>query len=126
MTVAAFPAVEPSSRVWTPGNFPLRSFNTLSGNETRILLGAKPVGASLSMTFNNLRESVISQITNHFYVAKGSYETFGLPSATFAGMSSSEGVTPSGFAWRYGAAPSVDWVAPGIGNVSVSLLAVPN
>lgn len=126
MSVAAFPAVKPSSRAWTPGSFPSRTFNTLSGNETRILLGAKPVGASLSITFNNLRESVIAQITNHFFVAKGSYETFGLPSATFAGMSSFDGVTPSGFAWRYASPPSVDWVSPGIGNVSVSFLAVPN
>lgn len=126
MSISAFPAVKPSSRAWTPGSFPITSFNTLSGNETRILLGAKPVGTSLSMTFSNLRENVIAQITDHFFAAKGSFETFGLPAEVFAGMSSYGGVTPSGFSWRYGGAPSVDWVAPGIGNVSVSLLAVPN
>ena len=78
------------------------------------------------MTFSNLRENVIAQITDHFVAAKGSFETFGLPAEVFAGMSNYGSVTPSGFSWRYGEAPSVDWVAPGIGNVSVSLLAVPD
>ena len=124
MSVAAFPAVKPSSRAWTPGTPPAKSFNTLSGNETRVLLGAKPIGTSLSMSFSNIKESVVLQITNHFFIAKGSYETFTLPPEVFAGMTSYGSVTPSGLVWRYASAPSVDWVAPGIGAVSVDLVAV--
>jgi len=124
MSVAAFPAVKPSSRTWTPGTLPVQAFNTLSGNETRVLLGVKPIGTSLSMNFSNIKENVVLQITNHFSVAKGSYETFSLPSAVFAGMTSYGSVTPSGLVWRYASSPSVDWVAPGIGNVSVNLVAV--
>lgn len=125
MAVAAFPSLKPSVRSWTPGSYPTSTFNTLSGYESRVLLGAKAVGTRLSMAFSNLRESDLVKITDHHLLAKGSYDTFSLPREVFDGMTNYGKVTPSGFVWRYAAAPSVEWVAPGIGNVSVSLLAVP-
>jgi hypothetical protein len=126
MAVAAFPSLKPSARTWTPGNYPVSTFNTLSGYESRVLLGSSAIGTSLSMTFSNLKESDLVQVTDHHLLAKGSYDSFSLPAAVFAGMSNYGKVTPSGFVWRYASAPVVDWVAPGIGNVSVDLLAIPN
>lgn len=126
MSITAFPAIEPSSRTWTPGSPPITTFNTLSGHEARILLGDKAVGTSLSLGFDNLLESELVKITDHYLKAKGSYESFSLPLAVHAGMTGYSRVTPANFVWRYASAPSVSWVSPGIGNVSVSLLAVPN
>jgi hypothetical protein len=124
MTVASFPSIKPSSRTWTPGSQPVQSFTALSGYEARVLLGPNPIGATLSLGFQNLTEAVFLLITNHYATAKGTYEDFDLPADIFAGMSSYSGVTPSGYKWRYSAAPTVEWTAPGIGNASVSLLAV--
>lgn len=124
MAVANFPSIEPSSRAWTPGSQPVQAFTALSGYEARILLGPNPIGASLGLSFQNLTESVFLQITDHYAVAKGTYEVFDLPAEVFAGMTSYAGVTPSEYKWRYAAPPSIDWVAPGIGNASVSLVAV--
>lgn len=124
MAVAAFPDLKPSSRTWTPGSQPIQSFTALSGYEARVLLGPNPIGASLSLGFQNLLEAAFLQITNHYAVARGSYEVFSLPAGIFAGMSSYGTVTPSNNLWRYADAPTVDWTAPGIGNVSVRLLAV--
>ena len=124
MSVASFPAIEPSSRAWTPGSLPMRSFSTLSGYEARVLLGANSVGTSLSLAFSNLLEDQLLEIISHHSVAKGSFETFDLPDSVFAGMSNYGNVTPVSSQWRYASPPSIDWVAPGIGNVSVSLLAV--
>ena len=126
MAVASFPQLKPSSRSWTPGSQPTASFGTLSGYESRVLLGSKPVGTALSVGFENLLEDKFLLITAHYLVAKGSYETFSLPASVFAGMNDFGSVTPPGFTWRYASAPSVNWVAPGIGNVSVSFLAVSN
>lgn len=124
MTVAAFPAIKPSSRTWTPGSQPVQSFTALSGYEARVLLGPNPIGATLSLGFQNLTEAVFLQIISHYATAKGTYEVFDLPADAFAGMTSYSGVTPSGYKWRYSGPPTIDWVAPGIGNASVSLLAV--
>lgn len=124
MAVASFPSIKPSSRTWTPGAQPVQSFTALSGYEARVLLGPNPIGASLSLGFQNLTEAVFLQITNHYATAKGTYEIFDLPADVFAGMASYSGVTPSGYKWRYSGPPSIEWTAPGIGNASVSLLAV--
>ena len=123
-SVQAFPAIKPSSRSWTPGSQPVKTFSSLSGHEQRILLGPEPVGTSLTLAFSNLTEQVLLQITDHYRLAKGTFETFDLPSAIFAGMTNYGGVTPDNQSWRYAGSPQVDWVAPGIGNVSVSLIAV--
>jgi len=124
MTVAAFPSIEPSSRSWTPGSQPVQSFTALSGYEARVLLGPNPIGASLQLGFQNLTESLFLQITSHYATAQGTYEIFDLPADVFAGMTSYSGVTPSGYKWRYAGPPAINWVAPGIGNASVSLVAV--
>ena len=124
MSVAAFPSIAPSSRSWTPGSMPMKSFNTFSGYEARVLLGPNPIGTSLALGFSNLLEDQLLQITEHHIVAKGSFEIFDLPETVLAGMTNYWKVTPLCFQWRYAGPPSIDWVAPGIGNVSVSLLAV--
>ena len=103
----------------------MRTFNTLSGYEVRVLMGTNVVGTSLSMTFENLPESELVKITDHYLKAKGSYDSFSLPSAVHAGMTGHSRVTPADSVWRYASAPSVSWVSPGIGNVSVGLLSVP-
>ena len=124
MAITAFPAIEPSSRAWVPGSQPVKSFATLSGYESRVMLGAEPVGTSLQMSFKNLQEVVALTITDHYVKAKGTFEAFALPAAVFAGMTDYGKVTPEGQTWRYAAAPSIDWVSPGIANVSVSLVAI--
>lgn len=124
MAVAAFPSIKPASRTWTPGSQPVQSFTALSGYEARVLLGPNPIGASLSLGFQNITEATFLLITNHYATAQGTYEVFDLPADAFAGMTNYAGVTPSGYKWRYAAAPSIEWTAPGIGNASVSLLAV--
>ena len=90
------------------------------------MLGHKPVGTSLSIGFDNLLEAEFLQVTAHYAAAKGSYETFALPPSIFAGIANYASLTPAAFVWRYSSAPSVEWVAPGIGNVSVSFVAVPS
>ena len=124
MAITAFPAIEPSSRAWVPGSQPVKAFSTLSGYESRVMLGAEPVGTSLQMSFQNLQEVVALSITDHYVKAKGTFETFALPPAVFAGMTDYGKVTPEGQVWRYTAAPSIQWVSPGIANVTVSLVAI--
>ena len=124
MTVASFPSIKPSSRTWTPGSQPVQSFTALSGYEARVLLGPKPIGATLSLGFQNLTEAVFLQITNHYATASSTYEVFDLPVEIFAGMTNYADVTPSGYKWRYASSPTIEWSAPGIGNASVSFVAV--
>lgn len=125
MAVAAFPPINPSVRTWTPGARPASAFTSLGGYEVRVQHGSVAVGALLSLSFQNLTEAVGKQITDHFAVANGSFETFDLPAEIFAGMSSYDYITPSTTTWRYAGPPAVSYVSPGIQSVSVELIAVP-
>ena len=124
MAITAFPALAPTARAWTPGLPPVSSFTSMSGYEVRVMLGAEPVGTTLELVFENLKEADIKQITDHFTLAKGVYEVFSLPASVFAGMTTYAQVTPSGQFWRYAAPPVIEWVGPGIGSLSVQLVAV--
>jgi hypothetical protein len=88
------------------------------------MLGAKPVGALLRLSFANLTDAAAQSITDHFALARGAYEIFDLPADVFAGMSSYGHITPVGTKWRYAATPTLDWSAPDVVGVSVSLMAV--
>lgn len=125
MAVSAFPSVRPSSRTWTPGARPQTTFRSQSGYEVRIQHGNVEVGAVLRLGFQNLRESVGKQITDHYATAQGSYETFSLPSDIFVGMTSYSYITATQTTWRYANPPSVTYVAPGIQSISVDLASVP-
>ena len=70
MAITAFPAIEPSSRAWTPGSQPVKAFSTLSGYESRSDAGFREVGTLLQMSFQNLQEVVALSITDHFVKAK--------------------------------------------------------
>lgn len=125
MPVQAFPSIQPTARTWTPGMQPMSTFASLAGYEVRVQHGSVAVGAQLSLSFQNLKEEIGKQITDHFALAQGTFETFQLPAEIYAGMSSYSYVTPNTTTWRYTAKPSVTYVAPGIQTVSVDLTAVP-
>ena len=122
---AAFPALRPSTRAWTPGTQPMTAFQSLSGYEVRVLHGSSPVGGRLSLGFGNLLEVDLKAVTDHFATCRGTYDLFDLPVEVWAGLASYAHITPAGFKWRYQGAPQVTYVSPGIGGVSLTLLAVP-
>jgi hypothetical protein len=124
MAAVAFPGIKPSIRSWTPGSRPVKTFVSTSGYEARVLLGPHPVGGTLTLGFDNLSEEQFFQITSHYATARSNYETFALPAEVFAGIANASSLTPVGFSWRYMEPPGVEWVAPGIASVRLSLQAV--
>ena len=124
MAAAAFPSLKPSTRSWTPGSPPVATFSSLSGVESRVLLGAAAVGSSLQLSFENRTEADAQQVTDHFAAANGMYEVFDLPAEAFAGMASFGHVKPSAFKWRYQDVPAVTYQMPNVVSVVVKLVAV--
>ena len=125
MAVQSFPGIKPSSRVWTPGSKPQSTYRSQGGYEVRIQHGSLSVGAQLSLGFQNLLEAVGKQITDHYAIAQGSFETFAVPVEMFAGMTTYDYITATGTTWRYNRPPNVTYVAPGIQSITVELVAVP-
>jgi hypothetical protein len=103
----------------------MTAFTSLAGAEVRVLHGSVPINVGLQLNFTNLQEITANLITAHYLLARGTFELFDLPAAVYGGLAGYSNIKPSGSLWRYSEPPSVDYVSPGVQNVSVSLLAVP-
>lgn len=122
--MTAFPSVQPSSRVWSPGTRPQTLYQSLDGIEIRFLHGSRIVGQKLALTFENVTEAVGKSITDHYAANGTTYGTFSLPAAVFAGMAAYNYTNEATNAWRYAGPPQVTYSTPGYQSVSVELLGV--
>ena len=122
----AFPSLTPTTRQFTPGDFPSKRFSAQSGAEVRILYGSRRVNATMRLAYNNVTDANVESFLDDYSDQLGTFRTFTLPPAAFEGWSgvSSKIDAPSGTRWRYDSEPQVQSVRPGISSVTVSLRAV--
>lgn len=122
--MSQFPSIKPSSRSFTPGMLPVNSFASLSGKETRVVMGDTMHGHTISLSFSNLQEPAVKKITDHWYGQQGTALAFTLSTAVWAGWAEYASAITEGQQWRYTGAPSIEGVSPGIMNVSVELVSL--
>ncbi len=120
----AYPTLKPSSRNFDAGDYPIKSFRSQSGAETRILYGNRRTGATASLTYENITDTNANSFVTHFDETKGTYLTFNLPTEAVAGWSPGTLNIGTGNAWRYAEAPSITSVKNGYSTVQIKLIAV--
>jgi hypothetical protein len=122
----AFPTLVPTSRSYEAGDYPVRTYKSQSGAETRILYGSRRHGMALSLTFDNITDTQAEEFLDHFEETKGTFTVFTLPSQVFTGWSGNRDAidAPTGLSWRYSQAPAVTNVKPGRSSVTVELVGV--
>ena len=121
-----FPSLQPTSRAYEGGDFPVRTYRSQSGVEARILYGSRRTGMSLSLAFDNITDAEAEQFLDHYDETKGTYLTFALPAVVRAGWSGNSDAidAATGNSWRYDGPPTVNNIRPGISSVSVKLIGV--
>ena len=119
-----FPSVVPSARTFVNGEKAMTMYKSMTGKETRILLGDTEVEHQLTLTFSNVLEAGVKSIMDHWSSSIGRFEAFTLPSSVWSGWSQYQAAVKSGQKWRYEERPEVEAVAPGIMTVSVVLISV--
>lgn len=122
--MTTFPGLQPSSRVWLPGNAPQTVVASLSGVSTRISHGSSRFGDSLVLSFANRSEADSNQISLHFLNQNGTLNSFDLPASVFAGLDGYEQLIANGNRWVYASAPTVEHLSPDIHTITVELLQV--
>ena len=122
--MSLFPALKPTARSFVPGTVPVSSYKSLSGKETRIILGDTPVEHQISLTFSNIGEDAAGLILSHWYGREGIALSFALPGDVWAGWSTYASAVTAGQQWRYVEAPSVTSVSPSIMSIQVQLQSV--
>ena len=125
-----FPSLTPSSRSFSPGEYPQTVFEAQNGAKTIIRYGNRQVNAKLTLGFTNITDSEAFLILEHYEDVNKNwdYSTFTISSA-LKGIDSisvlNDITLPEGGAlrWRYSSAPQYSSVSPGRANVSCSFVA---
>ncbi len=123
--MADFPSIRPASRNYSAGQFPLKTYRSLSGVTVKRVFGNKAYGHSIELQFTNITDTVAKQIFDHYYGQNGSVDRFALPAEVFSGMSGvfvDELRAPDSISWEYAEPPSIEAVFNGINNVTVRLI----
>lgn len=118
-----YPTLAPTSRSFTPGDYPIKTYQSQSGVETRILYGSKRTNMQLELGYDNIADAHAQSFADHYDETKGSYLTFAIPDAVRSGWTGAPTTVDvvSGAAWRYDGPPVITAIKPGVSTVQVRL-----
>jgi hypothetical protein len=124
-----FPSIKPTARDFTPGDWPVKTFNAQSGAEVRILYGDTRTRMEFVLGYDNISDAEAEQFLAHYDETKGTYLTFFVPPTVRAGWTGTSpplslGGTATGNEFRYAEPPQVTAVRPGRSSVRVRLVGV--
>jgi len=121
----AFPSLLPTSREFTPGDWPIKRYNAQSGAEIRILYGTLRTNAKISLSYENIPNASGQLFLDDYNSTYGTLRTFTLPSVIFTGWPNTTGLNaPPGSRWRYEAEPKIQHFYAGRCSVSIELASV--
>lgn len=121
---AQFPTITPTERSFRLGQYPVKSYRSLSGATVKRAFGNRPYGYEIELSFNNIRDESTTELLTHYESTKGGFERFTLPDMLFAGMNAtlkSKVQSPTQIKWEYVSPPEVVSVITGRSTVRVSL-----
>jgi len=123
--MTAFPAITPTSRSYSAGNWPVKSFNAQDGVEVRILYGSRRFGHGFQLKYENIADSVAEQFLQHYFEQQGTYGTFAISADTVNAWEGSADFFNAGIRtqYRYAEPPVQTSVYPGVSTISVTLIA---
>ena len=132
---AALPA--PSSRTYSPGDYPQVEFEAQNGVKTVIRYGKNRTGSILTLTYNNISDDLAGHIISNYVAVMSIYDYVDFEDSkamdgiedTMAGsgealrryMKESANISP--LKWRYDGPPEVTSVVPGRSNVQCKFVA---
>ena len=127
----------PSSRSYSPGEYPQVEFEAQNGVKTVIRYGKNRINSSLSLAFNNISDDLAGHIIANYVEVMSVYDTVDFENSkamegiedTQAGsgealrryMKESANISP--LKWRYDGPPMVTSVYPGRSNVECKFVA---
>ena len=119
--MATFPELEPATRSYDFGQFPLTEEPSISAGIVRFRHSVTPQNYQLTLGYNALTDAKASLIRQHFQTQGGGYRSFQLPPIIWIGHSFTGDVVPTNTRWRYSAAPEEEHFSIGYVNMTVTL-----
>lgn len=75
-----FPTLAPTSRTFDAGDYPIKTFTSQSGVETRILYGSRRTGQKMSLTYQNIFDHQAEEFVEHYDEVFGTLNAFSIAS----------------------------------------------
>jgi hypothetical protein len=120
--MATFPELEPATRGYDFGLFPLTEEPSISAGIVRFRHSVTPQNYQLTLGYTALTDAEASLIRQHFQGQGGGYRSFQLPPIIWLGHTFSGNVAPTNTRWRYTEAPEEEHFSVGYVNVTVTLI----
>lgn len=118
--MATFPALQPSTRTYTPGQHPSTPLQVLSGQEVSVRHTNGSIGNIVRLTFSPISRGNQFAIISH-YNTHGRFIPFDLAELT---LIASDITLPAGYQWIYVGSPSVEQTCSTI-SIAVELELIP-
>lgn len=123
-------AIKPSRRNFTLGEYPIKVYRSLSGKAIRRSFGNKPYGAVLELSFENVKETVLTAIYDHYHGQGGTTIGFELSDNVIAGLSSGTAAkikagnpaNDGSTIWFYQETPQVESTYRDLSTITISLI----
>jgi len=119
--MATFPELEPATRAYNFGLFPLTEQPSLSAGVVRFRHSVTPQNYQLTLGYIALTDAEASLMRNHYQGQGGGYRSFQLPPIIWRGHTFTGNVAPTNTRWRYIDAPEEEHRSAGYVNVTVAL-----
>lgn len=117
--------IKPTSRRFSIGDYPTKTYRSLSGAIVKRSFGNKAFGYKLELSFDNVGEDVVAAIFDHYHGQAGVTDGFKIPATLLSGYEDStisRMQAPDGIKWFYEQAPQVESVALALSNISIVLI----
>lgn len=105
--MTSFPTLTPSTRTYSPGEFPSTAHPLLSGSEVRVRHSNTVLGVRMRLTFAAASSDDILAVRNHYNGRRGGFLPFAIPVDLLSGVFTPDDFTPAGHQWVYVARPQV-------------------
>lgn len=102
-----FPSLTPSGRTFTPGEYPHTPFQAYNGLQARVRHSNVMLSSQLRLTFTALTETDMLSILSHYNGQYGTFDSFTLPSAIWAGAVQAD-YELTNYRWHYTEPPIVE------------------
>jgi len=130
MAAVSFPDLKPSSRRYSPGQYPQTEFQAQNGAKTIVRYGNRRFDSKLELSFANISDADAASILANYEAVNADWDyvvftqsngAAGAGTSLAAYLRESGG---SGLKWRYDGPPQVNSVYPGFSTVSCSFVGV--
>lgn len=123
--MAIFPSLRPSQRRIVAGDYPTKTYRSLSGAIVKRNFGNRPFGYSLELEFQNIDEDSFASIWDHYHGQNGTSDGFTLPDDVFSGYQDATSARikrESTLRWYYAEPPQIESGQNGLSTVTTRLV----